>query len=319
MTGPLSAILLAGGRARRMGGTPKTLLTVGGDRLIDLAVGAARDVGADPVVVVGPTVTGVDAVMWAREDPPFGGPAAATVAGLAAMRAAEGGAAETSAWTLLVACDLPGIRGAVTRLVADAALLPRDTDGLCLADASSRPQWLTGIYRTSALGRAARIARASRDHARGLSVRSLLDDLAIAVVEAPVAETADVDTWDDLTDARRRAGAPNDAPQSPTTDDRTDQHTGADMSASSRALPPEALDEWAAALRQRFDLGAEDLPIALILDLARDVAVGVARPAAPVSAFAAGLIAGRAGGSADEVRDAVQIITALAEDWGAET
>ena len=54
---------------------------------------------------------------------------------------------------------------------------------------------------------------------------------------------------------------------------------------SERTLPPEALDEWAAALRERFNLGAEDLPISLILDLARDVAVGVARPAAPFSAF----------------------------------
>ncbi|GAA1930359.1 hypothetical protein GCM10009775_23050 [Microbacterium aoyamense] len=86
---------------------------------------------------------------------------------------------------------------------------------------------------------------------------------------------------------------------------------------SDRTLPPEALDAWADALRERFGLAAEDLPIALILDLARDVATGVARPAAPFSAFAAGLVAGRAGGSPEDTRAAVAAITALAKEWEA--
>ncbi|MGP6170362.1 DUF6457 domain-containing protein [Microbacterium sp. A196] len=89
------------------------------------------------------------------------------------------------------------------------------------------------------------------------------------------------------------------------------------MSDSSRTLPPEALDEWAQALRERFGLGEEDLPIALILDLARDVANGVARPAAPFSAFAAGLVAGRAGGSPDQVRAAVGEVVEMAGAWSA--
>lgn len=85
---------------------------------------------------------------------------------------------------------------------------------------------------------------------------------------------------------------------------------------SDRTLPPEALDAWASALRTRFGLDGEDLPVGLILDLARDVAIGVARPAAPFSAFAAGLVAGRAGGSPDDVRDAVAAISELARTWG---
>lgn len=84
---------------------------------------------------------------------------------------------------------------------------------------------------------------------------------------------------------------------------------------SDKTLPSEALDAWAAALREHFGLAAEDLPISLILDLARDVAVGVARPAAPFSAFAAGLVAGRAGGSPDDVKQAVAAITELAQNW----
>lgn len=80
-------------------------------------------------------------------------------------------------------------------------------------------------------------------------------------------------------------------------------------------LPPEALDAWAEALRELFGLDADDIPIPLILDLARDVAVGVARPAAPLSAFVAGLAAGRAGGSPEQVRRAVSEITSLAGGW----
>lgn len=84
---------------------------------------------------------------------------------------------------------------------------------------------------------------------------------------------------------------------------------------SEKHLPPEALDEWADALRERFELSADDVPISLILDLARDVANGVARPAAPLSAFVAGLVAGRRGGSAEDVRQAVADVVALAEKW----
>lgn len=90
------------------------------------------------------------------------------------------------------------------------------------------------------------------------------------------------------------------------------------MTENSRTLPPEALDAWAAELRERFDLGEEDVPVGLILDLARDVANGVARPAAPFSAFVAGLVAGRAGGSPDDVRAAVAAIVELANAHAAE-
>jgi Domain of unknown function (DUF6457) len=80
-------------------------------------------------------------------------------------------------------------------------------------------------------------------------------------------------------------------------------------------LPPEALDEWAAALRELLGLDEGDISIPLILDLARDVAVGVARPAAPVSAFAVGLAAGRAGGTPEDVRRIVGEVSSLAAGW----
>lgn len=83
----------------------------------------------------------------------------------------------------------------------------------------------------------------------------------------------------------------------------------------SRTLPPEALDAWSAVLREHFDLPVDAVPVGLVLDLARDVAVGVARPAAPLSAFVAGLVAGRAGADRAAIDEAVEAITALAAAW----
>ena len=193
----LGAVLLAGGRASRVAGAAKPLFDVGGRTLLAAAVTAATDAAARPITVVGPVLDESLPVAWVREDPPFGGPAAAVVAALASWSEED-----DPTWTLLLACDLPGVGAAVRRLVDDIVLLPSDTDGLCLADRSSRPQWLIGVYRTRAL-RAA--ASALPDGGRDASVRVLLDDLAIAVVAAPDGLTRDVDTWEDLEEARQRA------------------------------------------------------------------------------------------------------------------
>jgi molybdopterin-guanine dinucleotide biosynthesis protein A len=73
-------------------------------------------------------------------------------------------------------------------------------DGVCL-HASGRRQWLTGLYRVDAL-RAA--AQALPDQGRDAPVRDLLGGLAIAPVAASDDLVADIDTWDDLSEARRR-------------------------------------------------------------------------------------------------------------------
>ncbi|MEV8272054.1 NTP transferase domain-containing protein [Microbacterium sp. NPDC077184] len=201
----LGAILLAGGRATRLDGADKPLLDVGGRSLLTRAVDAAATVGAAALTIVGPesVLSGVEIpTRWVREDPPFGGPAAAIVAALAATPAED-----APEWTLVLAGDLPHAEEAARLLVADLDLFPADTDGVCLADASGRPQWLTGAYRTRALREA---ASALPEQGRDAAVRALLDDLAVAVLRAPAHVTDDVDTWEDLHRARRRfASAPS--------------------------------------------------------------------------------------------------------------
>lgn len=82
----------------------------------------------------------------------------------------------------------------------------------------------------------------------------------------------------------------------------------------SEHLPPEALDDWAEALAERFGLDRDDIPVTLILDLAKVTSTTVVRPAAPVSAFVAGLVAGRAGGGAAEAAQAAGEIADLANE-----
>ena len=55
----------------------------------------------------------------------------------------------------------------------------------------------------------------------------------------------------------------------------------------------------------------------LILELTKDVAHNVARPAAPLSAFVVGLAAGKAGGDADAIRAAATKVAALAAGYTA--
>jgi molybdopterin-guanine dinucleotide biosynthesis protein A len=186
----MAAVILAGGRGSRLDGADKARVRIGGETLLSRALAAARDAGCTAITVAGPhrtdeTEPGVD---WVREDPPFTGPAAALVA---VLTAPDPGAE----WTLVLACDLVRPDLAVAQLLRDLPLLPADTDGVCLADASGRPQWLTGIYRSRMLRDA---AAAMPDAGRDAAVRGLLDDLAIAVVRAAPEAIADIDTWDDL-------------------------------------------------------------------------------------------------------------------------
>ena len=63
------------------------------------------------------------------------------------------------------------------------------------------------------------------------------------------------------------------------------------------------LDRWVAELAEA--LGVPELAgldLGLVLDLARDAAHGIARPAAPLTTFLVGFAAGRTGASTDELR-----------------
>ncbi|WP_233617733.1 MULTISPECIES: DUF6457 domain-containing protein [Actinomadura] len=73
------------------------------------------------------------------------------------------------------------------------------------------------------------------------------------------------------------------------------------------------LEDWMDAACRELGLDRGDIDRDLVLDLARDVAHGVARPGAPLTAYLLGLAVGRGA----PARDAAARLTELAEGWGA--
>jgi hypothetical protein len=71
------------------------------------------------------------------------------------------------------------------------------------------------------------------------------------------------------------------------------------------------LDEWIKAACTELGVDPGEVHRDLVLDMARDVAHGVARPAAPLTAYLIGLAVGRG----TPVRDAAARITEMAEVW----
>ncbi|UKA55314.1 NTP transferase domain-containing protein [Arthrobacter sp. FW305-BF8] len=182
------AIILAGGRSSRLGGSPKSALMYDGATLLERSLAAAG--GARHTVVVGPAAAGLPAeVLTSREDPPFAGPAAAIAAGLAALQGAD-----PAGMVLVLACDMPRVGDAV-RALRDA-LPGAGADGVMAASPDGRLQPLAGFYGTAALERAVQAAAARNTLVHG-SVFALLASLDVQAVVVPAGSTDDVDTWDD--------------------------------------------------------------------------------------------------------------------------
>ncbi|WP_405474778.1 DUF6457 domain-containing protein [Paenarthrobacter ilicis] len=286
-----NAVILAGGRATRLGGVPKPLLRYDGASLLSLALQTAR--GAEAVVVVGPGGTdpggdtggdpGADPgepqmILRAREQPAFAGPAAAMAAGLAALKAAG----HTAPWTLVLACDmphagrgLPALASAVDALEDAGRMVGTDSkelEGVMAVSADGRKQPLLGVYNTAALEREV----AAAGQSGGLTdspVFRLLARLNLLDVKVPEGSTDDVDTWED-------AAALG-----------IDHELEADVKSQE-----ETLEEWCRALLQAFELEGVDVDVNEVLAVAGVAAHSVVRPAAPLATFIAGYAAGMARG-----------------------
>jgi molybdopterin-guanine dinucleotide biosynthesis protein A len=176
--GEFDAIVLAGGRGSRLGAPSKPEFLLGGRRLVDVALSAVRAAGRIVLVGPGPAPEGV---LLTREDPPFGGPVEAVAAGFVALPV-------HAAWTVLLACDLPGAEAGVTRLLS-ADPEPAD-DGVCLVDGDGRLQWLLGCYRTEALAK----RLANRGDPPLTAMYRLLQPLRLLGLQADATITDDVDS-----------------------------------------------------------------------------------------------------------------------------
>jgi molybdopterin-guanine dinucleotide biosynthesis protein A len=272
---PFSAVVLSGGRSSRFAGD-KTRALVGGVPLLERVLAAVAS--AAEVVVVGPAVPlRRGDVTWAREHPPGAGPLAAVAAALPHL---------TAPVVVLLAADLPFAGPAVPHLVG--LLARHDTDAVVPVDGSGRRQPLAAAYRTVAL----RAAVARLQPVDGRSMRDLLAVLAVrdvATSALPPHALLDVDTPAELILARSLG--------------RADPDEEAAM-----------LQEWTHALIAELDLDVE-VDVDLVLELARDAAHGVSRPAAPLTTFLVGFAAASRGGDAAAITQASDTARLLATRW----
>ena len=77
------------------------------------------------------------------------------------------------------------------------------------------------------------------------------------------------------------------------------------------------LDEWVAALAAELEVDPAVVDVRHLLDVARDAAHRVDRPAAPLTTFLVGYAAGLRGGGTDAVGSAADTAQRLATSWPA--
>ncbi|MFI9808220.1 NTP transferase domain-containing protein [Streptomyces sp. NPDC052301] len=270
------AVVLAGGAARRLGGTDKPGVRVGGRALLDRVLTACAD--ARTTVVVADRRPTARPVRWAREEPPGGGPVAALDAGLRLT---------TAEHAVVLSADLPFLEPVTLQRLL-AALGDTGADGALLTDADGRDQPLVAAYRTPVLRRELAALAAAPGGLTGLPLRRLTGALRLTRVPDPLA-SFDCDTWDDIVNARARI--------------REHGHV---------------LDEWISAVKDELGIDL-DVDTGVLLDLARDAAHGVARPAAPLTTFLVGYAAAQGKGGPEAVAEAARRAAALALRWEEES
>jgi molybdopterin-guanine dinucleotide biosynthesis protein A len=233
---------------------------------------------AGRTVVVGGRRPTARPVVWAREQPEGGGPVAALDAGVR----------QTGAQALVVlSADLPFLGTGTVRQLVDA-LAERDSEAVVLTDADGRDQPLVAAYRAEPLRRELALLATEYGSLSGLPLRLLTGELDLARIETDPLASFDCDTWGDVSTARARIR----------------EHGY-------------VLDEWITAVKD--ELGIElDVDTHVLLDLARDAAHGVARPAAPLTTFLVGYAAAKAEGGPDAVAEAARKAAALAARWADE-
>ena len=292
MTRGYDAVVLAGGQGRRLGGVSKAEVLVGGRPMLDHVLEAAS--GARRIVVVGPDELARPGVATVLEDPPLGGPVAGIDAGVAHLDAVGG----DGDLVLVLACDSPLAAGAVPRLLAALDAEPA-ADGAHLVDASGHAQ-IIAVFRRAALA-AALAGLAADGGAHGVSMRRLVGGLRMVQVADPDGQGADADTWDDVhrldSLMNRKATVSDSSPHTP---------SGSE------------LHRWLVSAGQDLGVNPDALEVESLLDLSREVANGVARPAVPLTSFLVGYAVGAGGGDRAAFDRVVARVTELARGWSGE-
>ncbi len=176
----MAGVLLTGGASRRMG-TDKARLVVNGETL---AARSARVLASacDPVVEVGPGVSGLPAV---REEPAGAGPLVALLAGVGALGEPRS--------VILLACDLPYVSAELLRL-----LVEWPGSGTVIPVVNGRFQYACARYGPAAFDEARTSLRNGLTALRGIASEGEYISEADWGAVATALEFADVDSPSDL-------------------------------------------------------------------------------------------------------------------------
>ncbi|MBF6327089.1 NTP transferase domain-containing protein [Nocardia transvalensis] len=188
----VDAIVLAGGRATRMGGVDKPAIVVGGQSMLETALTAVA--GCVRTVVVGPHRPELaPGIRQVQEVPAGSGPVAAIAAGLRALEECD----FPADLIVVLAADMPFLTAAaVDELIGQAT--ESGADAVFAADDSGRPQYLVGLWRRSAL-------LAGVDRLDSLVNQPMKALVPMDTVMVPLEGVADCDTADDIRRARAKA------------------------------------------------------------------------------------------------------------------
>ncbi|MEU1999074.1 NTP transferase domain-containing protein [Nocardia gamkensis] len=190
------AIVLAGGRASRMGGVDKPAIVIGGRSMLEVALAAVASCAH--TVVVGPHRPELaPEIIQVREVPPGSGPVPAIDTGLRALGSA-------APLVVVLAADLPFLSPwAIAELIRHAT--ESGADAVFAADESGRPQYLIGVWRRSAL-------TAALDGLDALINQPMKALVPAAAAIIPLAGVGDCDTDEQVRQARAAVDAPRQQP-----------------------------------------------------------------------------------------------------------
>ncbi|WP_280266843.1 NTP transferase domain-containing protein [Nocardia wallacei] len=185
-------IVLAGGRATRMGGVDKPAIVVGGRSMLDAALTAVA-AGARTVVVGPHRPELAPDIRQVQEVPAGAGPVAAIATGLRTLDECD----FPARLVVVLAADMPFLTPATIDELLRAAA-ESGADAVFAADESGRPQYLAGVWRRKAL-------LAGLDRLDSVMNQPMKALVPAATATVPLSGVTDCDTPDEVRRARAHA------------------------------------------------------------------------------------------------------------------